>query len=95
LAVKCLAFSHYTVFQNLYLPTWANCYDCYLASYCTHVKALKYYRYISIFWLHDSSQHHTFPEVGELQYRWQITTNAASNNQSAMHAVPNILLPHM
>jgi hypothetical protein len=49
---------------------------------------------IGIFWLHESSQYHQFPEVGRLWHHWQITTNAASNNQSAANAIANILLSH-
>jgi hypothetical protein len=59
----------------------ASVWDCYLASYCTHTNALTYYGCIGIFWLHDSSRHHWFPEVGRPWHHWQITINAASDNQ--------------
>jgi hypothetical protein len=35
-----------------------------------------------------------FPEVGRPWHHWQITVNAASDNQSAANAVANILLSH-
>jgi hypothetical protein len=66
-------------------------WDCYLASYCTHANVPVYYWCIGIFWLHESSGHHQFPEVGRL---WQITVKAASDNQSATNAIANILLSH-
>jgi hypothetical protein len=69
-------------------------WDCYLSSYCTGANMPTYYRCISIFWLHESSRHHRFPEVGRSWHHWQITINAASNNQSAANAVTNIVLSH-
>jgi hypothetical protein len=72
----------------------ASVWDCYLASYCTRANAPTYYRWIGIFWLHESSRHHWFPEVGRPLHHWQITVNAASDNQSAANAIANILLSH-
>jgi hypothetical protein len=69
-------------------------WDCYLESYCTRANAPTYYRCIGIFWLHESSRHHRFPEVRRLWHHWQITVNAASDNQSAANAIANILLSH-
>jgi hypothetical protein len=72
----------------------ASVWDCYLTSYCTHVNTPTYYRCIGIFWLHESSRHHRFPEVGRPWHHWQITVNAASDKQSAANAIANILLSH-
>jgi hypothetical protein len=52
------------------------------------------HRCIGIFWLHESSRHHRFPEVGRPWHHWQITVNAATDNQSAANAIANILLSH-
>jgi hypothetical protein len=72
----------------------ASVWDCYLASYCTCTNAPTYYRCIGIFWLHESSRYHRFPEVGRPWHHWQITVNAASDNQSTANAIGNILLSH-
>jgi hypothetical protein len=40
------------------------------------------------------SRHLRFPEVGRPWHHWQITVNAASDNQSAANAIANILLSH-
>jgi hypothetical protein len=69
-------------------------WDCYLASYCTRANAPTYYWCIDIFWLHEISGHHRFPEVGRPWHHWQITVNAAGDNQSAANAIENILLSH-
>jgi hypothetical protein len=69
-------------------------WDCYLASYCTRANAPTYYWCIGTFWLHESSRHHQFPEVGRPWHHWQITVNAASDHQSAANAIANILLSH-
>jgi hypothetical protein len=63
--------------------------------HCTRAKARTYYRYIGIFLVHESSQHHWFPEVGRPWHHWQTSVNAGSNNQSAMkNAITIILLSH-
>jgi hypothetical protein len=72
----------------------ANVWDSYLASYYTCVNVSMYYWCIGIFWLYESSQHHQFPKVGRLWHYWQITVNAASDNQSAANAIANIVLTH-
>jgi hypothetical protein len=41
-----------------------------------------------------SSWYHRFPEVRRPWHHWQITFNAASDNQSAASAIANILLSH-
>jgi hypothetical protein len=69
----------------------ASVWDCYLASYCTRANAPTYYQCISIFWLHESSGHHRFPEVGRPWHHWQITVNAAGDNQSAANAIVDLL----
>jgi hypothetical protein len=73
-------------FQDTYLPTWMNCWDCYLAGYCTCAKALIRHKYMCIFLLHESSWHHF------LWHHWQIIINTPNDNQSAMKAITNILL---
>jgi hypothetical protein len=40
----------------------ASAWDYFLASYCTRANAPTYYRCIGIFWLHESSRQHRFPE---------------------------------
>jgi hypothetical protein len=72
----------------------ASVWDCYLASYCTRENAPTYYQCIGIFWLHESSWHHQLKEVGRPWRHWQITINAASDNQSAANAIGNIFLSH-
>jgi hypothetical protein len=72
----------------------ASVWDCYLAGFGTLSNVPTYYWCIGIFWLHESSQHHQFPEVGRPWHHWQITVNAASDNQSAANAIANILLSH-
>jgi hypothetical protein len=72
----------------------ASVLDCYLASYCTRADAPTHYRCIGIFWLHESSRNHRFPEVGRPWNHWQITVNAAGDNWSAANAIANISLPH-
>jgi hypothetical protein len=72
----------------------ASVWDCYLASYCTRTNAPTYYRCIGIFWLHESSRHNRFPELGRPWHHWQITVNDTSNNQSAANAIAYILLSH-
>jgi hypothetical protein len=64
--------------------------DCYLASSCIRANAPTYYRCIGIFWLHESSRHHRFPEVGRPWHHWQITVNAVSDNQSAANAITQV-----
>jgi hypothetical protein len=61
---------------------------------CTRAKSLTYNWCIGIFWLHETSGHHQFPEVGRPWHHWQITVNAASDNQSAANAIANILISH-
>jgi hypothetical protein len=73
----------------------ASVWDCYLASYCTRANTPTYYQCICIFWLHKSSRRHGFPEVGRPRHHWQITVDAASDNQSAANAIENILLSNM
>jgi hypothetical protein len=83
------------VLYDVKLPVeTASVWDCYLASYCTCANTPMYYWCIGIFWLHESSRHHRFPEVGRPWHYWQITVNAASDNQSAANAIANILLSH-
>jgi hypothetical protein len=72
----------------------ASVWDCYLASYCTRANVPTCYWCIGIFWLHESSWHHQCLEVGRPWHHWQITVNAASDNQSAANAITNILLSH-
>jgi hypothetical protein len=72
----------------------ASIWNCYLPSHCTRANTPTYYRCIGIFWLHESSRHHRFPEAGRPWHHWQITVNAASDNQSAANAIANILLSH-
>jgi hypothetical protein len=72
----------------------ASVWDCYLASYCTRANAKTFFRCIGVFWLHERSLHHRFPEVGRQWHHRQITVNAASNNQSAANAIGNIVLSH-
>jgi hypothetical protein len=67
---------------------------CYLASDCTRANAQTYYRCIGIFWLHESSRYHRFPEVWRPWHHWQITVNAASDNQIAANAIGNIVPSH-
>jgi hypothetical protein len=69
-------------------------FETYLASYCTRANVPTYYRCIGIFWLHESSRHHLFPEVGRPWHYWQITINAASDNWSATNSIANILHSH-
>jgi hypothetical protein len=69
-------------------------WDRYLASYCTCTNTPRYHQWNGTFWLHESSQHHWFPKVGRLWHHWQITVNAASDNQSAANAMGNIVLSH-
>jgi hypothetical protein len=92
LAAKSVSFSyHINCFQDACLPTWLSCEDYYLAT--AHMWRHQYITSISAFWLHESTQHHQFPEVRSWHH-WQITTNAASDNQSATNAITNILLSH-
>jgi hypothetical protein len=72
----------------------ASIWDFYFASYCTRANTPTYYRCIGIFWSHESSRHHRFPEVGRPWHHWQMIVNAASDNQSAANAIANILLSH-
>jgi hypothetical protein len=72
----------------------ASVWDCYLASCCIYAKTPTYYWCIGMFWLHESSRHHRFPEVGRPWHHRQITTIAASDNQSAANTITNILLSH-
>jgi hypothetical protein len=65
-------------------------WDCYLAGYCTCANAPPCCQCISIFWLHESSWQHRFPEVRGPWHYWQITINAASDNQNAANAIANI-----
>jgi hypothetical protein len=53
-----------------------------------------YYRCIGMFWLHESSRRHRFPEVGRPWHYCQIIVNAAGDNQSATNSIANILLSH-
>jgi hypothetical protein len=69
-------------------------WNCYLSRYCTRVNAPTYYQCMGIFLLHESSRHHRFPEVGRPWHYWQITVNAARDNQSAANAIASILLSH-
>jgi hypothetical protein len=69
-------------------------WDCYLARHYTRANAPTYYRCICIFWLHESSRYHRFPEVRRPWHFWQIAVNVASDNQSATNAIANILLSH-
>jgi hypothetical protein len=69
-------------------------WDCYLASYCTHANVPTYYRCIGIFWLHEISRHHRFPEVERPWRHWQITVNAAGDNQNTTSAIGNLVLSH-
>jgi hypothetical protein len=72
----------------------ASVWDCYLANYCTRSNTPTHYWCMGIFWLHESSRHHRFPEVWRPWHHRQITVNAASDNQSAVNATANILLSH-
>jgi hypothetical protein len=83
------------VFYVVKLPVeTAGVWDCYLTSYCARANAPTYYRCIGIFWSHESSRHHRFPEVGRPWHHWEITVNAASDSQSAVNVIANILLSH-
>jgi hypothetical protein len=91
LAVKLVLFSHHiNCFSECIFTNMGQLLRLLSSSYCTRAKAAMYYRYIGIFWLHESSQHHRFPEVGRPWHYWQITANAASDNQSAVNAIANI-----